>query len=219
MVHARAPIPDRARLGNSLADGPERRPCFFLRAVAGGGSIGCMFLSFAYLAFLAVLRLLVGGRSSEFAKDVELLVLRHQLVVLERHQRCPSLRPPIAPSLPRCAGPAAATPTRLDRDATNASALASGTRASQVDAAAAGRGPPARRWSGARARAALRTREPGLGLPAHRRGVAEARSEPSVDPGHSRAPAAGRSSSSRSATAATTALQTSSSRRCARSGP
>jgi hypothetical protein len=36
---------------------------------------------------------LVGGRSSEFAKDVELLVLRHQLVVLERHQRCPSLRP------------------------------------------------------------------------------------------------------------------------------
>jgi hypothetical protein len=38
-----------------------------------------MFLSFAYLAFLAVLRLLVGGRSSEFAKDVELPVLRRQL--------------------------------------------------------------------------------------------------------------------------------------------
>jgi len=53
-----------------------------------------MFLSFAYLAFSAVLRLLVGGRSSEFAKDVELLVLRHQLVVLERQQRRrPSLRP------------------------------------------------------------------------------------------------------------------------------
>src|SRR6266536_3161220 len=52
-----------------------------------------MLLSFAYLAFSAVLRLLVSGRSSAFAKDVELLVLRHQLVVLGRQQRRPSLRP------------------------------------------------------------------------------------------------------------------------------
>src|SRR5919198_2336068 len=52
-----------------------------------------MLLSFAYLSFSAVLRLLIKRRSSEFAKDVKLLVLRHQLAVLGRQQRRPSLRP------------------------------------------------------------------------------------------------------------------------------
>ena len=101
-----------------------------------------MLLSFAYLAFSAVLRLLIRHRSTEFVKDVELLVLRHQLVVLGRQQR-----PVAAPSRSRLpcrtdANPAAAAPTWLDRDATDAAALASGTRASQVDAAAAPAGRP-----------------------------------------------------------------------------
>ena len=51
-----------------------------------------MLLSFVYLAFSALLQLLMGGRRSEFTKDVELLVLRHQLLVLRRQQPRPSFR-------------------------------------------------------------------------------------------------------------------------------
>ena len=52
-----------------------------------------MMLSFCYLAFTAILRLFSTDRGDPFLREVELLALRHELVVLRRHAGRPKLRP------------------------------------------------------------------------------------------------------------------------------
>jgi hypothetical protein len=52
-----------------------------------------MLVSFAYLAFVSLLKLLIRGGRQVDVKDVELLVLRHQLEVPRRQVERPKLRP------------------------------------------------------------------------------------------------------------------------------
>src|SRR5213080_2427358 len=57
------------------------------------GRIGAMAFSFLYLPVRALLGALVRSRRGLDVKDVELLVLRHELVILRRQVGQPKLRP------------------------------------------------------------------------------------------------------------------------------
>jgi len=52
-----------------------------------------MVLSFVYVVFVSLLTLLLRGGRRADVKDIELLVLRHQLEILRRQVERPQLRP------------------------------------------------------------------------------------------------------------------------------
>jgi hypothetical protein len=102
-----------------------------------------MVFSFLYLVVRALLGALVRSRRGLHLKDVELLVLRHELEILRRQVARPKLR-----MVDRGAtgggsvSPAALVAWRASCDAADTAALASGARSPEVAAAAESAWPP-----------------------------------------------------------------------------
>ena len=86
-----------------------------------------MALSFVYLAFVSLLRLLMRCGRTVDVKDVELLVLRHQVAVLRREVNRPDLRARTARCLPRSRRLLRPTPQTAARHPGDVVALAPGS--------------------------------------------------------------------------------------------
>ena len=135
-----------------------------------------MAFSFLYLAFRALLGALVRCRRGLDVKDVELLVLRHELEVLRRQVARPKLR---AADRALLAAAACHLPRSVARRASghpaDAVAVASRARAPKVATAARPARTPARPGRGAGRGAAAGTRESALGPSADQRRARQAR--------------------------------------------
>ena len=131
-----------------------------------------MVLSFVYLAFVSLLNLLRGGRRAD-AKDVELLVLRHQLEILRRQGERPKLRPSDRALL--AAAGRLLPPARRHGLLVAPQTLLRWHRELVRRRWTYPRGAPTDRCHNARACAAAGAREPALGVPADCRRARQAR--------------------------------------------
>ena len=88
--------------------------------------------SFLYVAFRALLGALVRCRRGLDAKDLELLVLRHEVAVLRRQGAPPKLRAADRALLAAAACPASLLARSTSGNSADAVAVASGARAPKV---------------------------------------------------------------------------------------
>jgi hypothetical protein len=120
-----------------------------------------MVLSFVYLAFVALLKLLLRSGRRVGVKDIELLVLRHQVDVLRRQIGRPTLRPgDRALHWRRSPAAAAGAPPESAGQAADAAALALSACAAAMDLPECAGGAPVDRRHHARARCGWRARTP-----------------------------------------------------------